>query len=251
MIKIRQEQMQVFENIALQKFEDDMLIHSKQFAPQRCDIIGDKQLRLVIRQAIDRASHYQLTLKGPVTLYIEMVFLFGSGFDTDPQYPEFHLRLTDSGNQQQRAEALYNYVMHYQDTVYGPDNIYTYQALSQLTKQQLKIRPNHFVDDLTIQLETFYPQKAIYATPNKIIDLVDFAKQQAQDYGFSSHGAQVLMVILMIAFGHHCTHDPLYPWIAHTLNNSQLSNTNDRAKLLGEKAKTWLTTILRDKQALC
>ena len=79
--------MLAFEQAALRRFEDEMVVHSKDFSPLLCEIIGEDQLRVAVRQAMARAAGYGFTYRGPIRLFIEMMFLCGSAFDTDPQYP--------------------------------------------------------------------------------------------------------------------------------------------------------------------
>lgn len=87
MLIIRKEQMKAFENDALRRFEDEMVVHSKEFTPRLCKVIGDEQLRVALRQTMERADTYGFTNRGPIRLYIELMFLYGNDFDTDPQYP--------------------------------------------------------------------------------------------------------------------------------------------------------------------
>ena len=87
MLQIRFDQMKVFEEAAWLHFEDEMVVHSREFSPKLCAVLGEEQLRVALRQAIKRAGGYGFTFRGPVRLYIELMFLFGSHFDTDPQYP--------------------------------------------------------------------------------------------------------------------------------------------------------------------
>ena len=89
MLAIRPEQMKVFEDVAMRRFEDEMVEHVKSNAirARLCKVLGDEQLRVAIRQTITRAGKFGFTNRGPIRLYIELAFLFGSDFDTDPQYP--------------------------------------------------------------------------------------------------------------------------------------------------------------------
>jgi hypothetical protein len=48
----------------------------------------------------------------------------------------------------------------------------------------------------------------------------------------------------MFAFGHGCTHDPLYPWIARTLKDERIKDPAARAERLEKKAITWLDHVL-------
>ena len=54
-----------------------------------------------------RAEGYGFTNRGPLRLFIEMMFLCGSGFDTDPQYPAVGAVLRAAGDQMQRAQMIF------------------------------------------------------------------------------------------------------------------------------------------------
>jgi hypothetical protein len=61
MLKIRKEQMEVFEQAAIRNFEDEMVQHLKKFSPRHCDVIGEDNVREVIRLGIERGKKYNLT----------------------------------------------------------------------------------------------------------------------------------------------------------------------------------------------
>jgi len=103
MLAIRTEQMKTFEQAAMRRFEDEMVEHSKDLSPRLCEVIGDEQLRVALRSAICRAMAYGFTYRGPIRLFIEMMFFCGSSFDTDPQYLRFGELLRTPGDQMQRA----------------------------------------------------------------------------------------------------------------------------------------------------
>ena len=84
MLEIREEQMAVFDQAARKSFEDEMVQHLAEFVPKQCEVIGEQQVRKVIQLGIERARIYSLTIRGPVRFYIELMFVFGSDFDTDP-----------------------------------------------------------------------------------------------------------------------------------------------------------------------
>jgi len=48
----------------------------------------------------------------------------------------------------------------------------------------------------------------------------------------------------MLAFGHGCGADPLYPWINKTLRDEAITEQEARAKRLEKKALTWLEHVL-------
>ncbi len=88
MLKMRPAQMAAFREAASRSFENEMVEHGKKFVPLLSEEIGEDQLRLAVRRTIERSDYYGFTLKGPIRLCVELMFLFGSDFDTDPQYSE-------------------------------------------------------------------------------------------------------------------------------------------------------------------
>ena len=69
-------------------FEKEMVSPPfREFSPPLFKAVGEEQMRKAIRFGIGRADSYGFTFRGPVRLYLELMLLFGSHFDTDPQYP--------------------------------------------------------------------------------------------------------------------------------------------------------------------
>ena len=87
MLKIRTEQIEVLRQAMLGSFETEMVIHCHKLSPQLCKAIGEQQVYTAVHQLITQAQRYGFTHKGPIRLFVEMGLLFGSAFDTDPQYP--------------------------------------------------------------------------------------------------------------------------------------------------------------------
>jgi uncharacterized membrane protein len=48
----------------------------------------------------------------------------------------------------------------------------------------------------------------------------------------------------MFAFGHGCLNDPLYPWIAMTLEGDAIGDSDARTRRLERRALTWLDHVL-------
>ena len=87
MLVIRDQQMQAFAQNAKKQFEAETVPHISRFAPRQFEILGEKTIGQIVSLGIERAEKYGFTNRGPVRFYIELMFMFGSDFDTDPQYP--------------------------------------------------------------------------------------------------------------------------------------------------------------------
>jgi len=251
MFKIRPAQMEVLKDEALKRFENEMVLHSKEFSPRLSEVLGDKQLRVAIRQAMTRSDSYGFTNRGPIRLYIELMFLYGSDFDTDPQYPEMTEVLNAKNNQMQRAEKLYQGVLDYQEQVSGQNNVNVREALEALlifAKMPVLVDENNFELEMLQELTRAFPQKVKYVGEEGLITLIREGRAEAQKHGFSALRGEAMMVILKFAFGHGCTDDPLYPWMSRTLKDERIKDSSARAKRLEKKAVTWLNHVLARPQ---
>ncbi len=253
MLKIREQQMKAFDIAAMQSFEDEMVEHSGEFSPTLCQVLGEKQLRVALRQTIQRAKDYGFTNRGPIRLCIELMFLCGSGFDTDPQYPEVGKVLNASGDQMQRAKLISEEINDYIENVSGVDGINVHNALAALAKlarQPLTFSVDNFVAEIFQEMSLVFPKKASYIGKEGLTKLINKGCVEARTYDFPEIRGDALLVIMKFAFGHECTSDPLYPWVSQTLSDKRIVSPDARAKRLEKKALTWLDHVLaRPRQA--
>ena len=247
MLVIREEQMEVFKQVALESFEIEMVAHSKEFTPRLCKVLGEEQLRVALRQAMQRAESYGFTNKGPVRFYIDLMFLYGSDFDTDPQYPALSKVLNASGDQMTRAEQIYEEILDYQSKVSGIDNVNVtnvLEALSVLAQKQIAFTQDNFEVTIFKGINHAFPQKVSYIGKEALTKLIAEGRTEAQRYDFATLRGEALIVVLMFALGHGCTNDPLYPWIAQILRDLGIKNSRARANQLEKKAFAWLEYVL-------
>lgn len=256
MLVIRESQMEVFKEEARRAFEDEMVAHLAEFSPPLFKAIGEEQMRKAIQFGVGRAESYGFTFRGPVRLYLELMLLFGSYFDTDPQYPWAAAILTDRDSvpQMQRAERLHEKTLDYRKKVAGPDDAYTLKALRNLwllVQQPLELSSENFVPAMRLEIARVYPQKAAYVGVEGIEALIRKGIAGARKQHFSTVRGVTLVITLMLAFGHGCGADPLYPWIGRTLKDEKITDPEARSKRLEKKALTWLDHVLAyfDKEA--
>ncbi len=246
-MRIHAEQVKAFEQAAWLSFEAEMMEHSKEFSPLLCDVLGDEQVRVVVRTAIHRAWEHGFTNRGPIRLFIELTFLCGSGFDNDPQYAFAGEALRGSEDQMARAEKLHAGHNVYLEEVSGPEAIHVREALhglAALVREPLPFGLKDLDSGLHSELQRIFPRKARYVGDAGNTMLIEEAKTVAAHYGLTEARQVTLIVVLMSAFGHACAEDPLYPWIAITLQDGKIPTPKGRAERLERKAVTWLTHVL-------
>lgn len=85
MLRIRQEQMEVFGAAMQRSFELRMLASFRADPSSPTENLSDDEILSTITLGIDRASRYDIVNETDVERYIKYMFIYGPDFDTDPQ----------------------------------------------------------------------------------------------------------------------------------------------------------------------
>lgn len=188
-------------------------------------------------------------------LYIDIVLLFGSGVDRDPQYP-WVVELLHSGSsadQITRADRLYHEVVEYLENVHGPDDRRGREALERLARSRAEE-----LDPLTTDIEghllaffrRVHPEKHSYSPRDSLESLIREAMSKTAHYtGRPDVRAVGRMAAIMFSFGHDCDVDPLYPWIGRTLERQRSSGSTNAMVVLERQARLWMKAVLEDRRA--
>jgi hypothetical protein len=224
-----------------------MVLHCQTFSPPHAEILDEEQLRRFVRQTVDRAGAYGFTNRGPIRLFLELEFLLGSAFDTDPQYPWTAKILQSSHDQMERAGWLFQKTIDYQQEVDGPDGEHRRAALERFAVLLQKPLPLPSKDDRSVSLREMhkmFPQKTVFVGQEWLAKLVRQGRQTAPENGLSTSRGECLLVLLMFMFGHGCMRDPLFPWVRQALHDSQSNDPEGRAARLAEEARAWIQRLL-------
>jgi hypothetical protein len=81
---IRKEQVAVFAEASRRDFEARALAYLATCYPEECQGRGEYAVRKLIRKAMDRTVHYQLTSETGVLVYLELCMAYGDDFYRQP-----------------------------------------------------------------------------------------------------------------------------------------------------------------------
>lgn len=251
MLTLRQEQIDAFKPRTTAQFEDDMLAHLKNFAPKRCQALGEQVVREVIRAGTNRAKKYGFVLRGPVRFYIELTFMFGGYFDTDPQCPwaAAVLKEPKPTEQMARADRLHKEMNKYMQAVFGPERKFLIQATKRLSLAKLEdfIAPHASLDKtIHANLQQIYPEKCEHLGQKALTTLLDIGLQTARDCQLQSQTGMVLTTLLAFDLGHRFAADPLCRWINADLADKKQPDANLRIEKTFSKWKAYLDAMLAD-----
>ena len=249
MLTIRADQMTAFGDLALRRFERELLLHLSRQAPEHCRAIGEASALEAIQLGIRRASVYGLTNRGPVRTYVELMFLLGSYFDTDPQYPWATAALIrdDMSCQMDRAGRLFDAATAYFDQAFGEDGQVALRALRvliDLVREPPPLKPSRIDDDLLQSFHFVYPEKCARLGDGPLIRLIDTSLRAAARHEFNAAREIALVAGLMFALGHGCLDDPLFPWISRTLEDPRIKNSPARAARLERRMLNYSRYVL-------
>jgi len=250
MLVIRDEQLQMVQQNSLGEFENELVEHMKGFAPKHSEVIKDEGVHDVVRLGIERSKKYGFTNRGPVRFYVEMMFMFGSDFDSDFQMPWAGGTLNNEAikDQTQRADILHDKMLEFVEEVYGPEDKYSLEAMRRMNQARVEdynFTKQDFDRQVAAALRHIYPQKCNYMGDETLAALVKRGRERARSYSIVSVNGTALMPALMFALGHGFDNDPLFPWVSKTLKDDSVPDPNERAERLQRKMKVYLGEALK------
>jgi hypothetical protein len=222
-MRIRAEQIAAFEPAVRKGYETETLEHLKQDFPRAVRGIEDARLRQFIARGIERAGRYGFQARGPVRTFIDFQVLLGHEFDEDPSlfWVADILRDREGLEEMEQARRLELHVTTYLDLVYGSDGEHVSQGLEHIAKadplQELTMVGRAFDAHALPWLQALHPRKCAYAGPRALANLIDRARQASLHSGLPGVEGPPLVLGLMFAFGAGVVTDPLFPWVAGSL----------------------------------
>ena len=252
-MKIRNEQMRVFEDASTPEFEDYMVGHLREFTPLHWESLGEPGIRGLIRQGVGLARKIGFTRRGPVRFYIETTILLGIAFENDPQYPSLGRILRDHSipDQVERADRGHGWLMDFLDAAGGPDRQYAKRALRRARELQfpaVTLSSSGFIEEALRRMKETHPEKAAYLGDATLRSLAGRAVEETRKYSIASDSGSILFLGLMFAVGHGFAVDPKYPWVANTLANPSITDDAKRVERLYSKTMTYLDHVLQHLQ---
>ena len=243
--------MTVFRTAAFKRFEDDMVEHVKEFFPNHYRIAGEPVIRNVIQYGIERSQIYDFTTERNMCLYITVMFMLGSNFDTDFFFPWATEILKDKSeaNPSVRADKLADVALDFMKRIAGENNADINRAFLTLRKELTQIISQDPTGNFAIHtkdlLQRLYHRKYTVLGDRTIDRLVNVGRKTAADYGIASGNGQILLIVLMFFLGSACDREPFMPWIKDVLTDPAMEDQDKKVKRLYEDSvkhmEKWLT----------
>jgi hypothetical protein len=239
MLKIREAQMRVFEQAAAKEFEDHLLKYLNELFPKHCNVLGEAQVRRVIGYGLNKAKSHGLTDMRCLSLYVALMFMLGSNFDTDPQLPWAKEILGDetTTGEHDRIDRLRGKALDYADQVAGADNKHIDAAIERIRQEKgeaFSLGSSDFGTKMLTWLNQIYPEKCTYIGEEALRRMMLQGAGAAKSYGLVSERGRALYIALMFMLASGFDTDPQFPWAAASLNDPEVRDEGGKvARLYG------------------
>lgn len=249
MLVISGNQMKTFEQAAVWNFENRLLAHLEEFFPKHCAILGEDEMRKVVRLGLKRAEAYGLISQRDLHLYMGLMMMLGSRFDQDPQLPWAAKILIDENiaDPNIRADRLYDRAMVYLNQAAGKDSQYLDRALRKTREFPVSALSRtgedkliSFGDYMLKLLYRLFFEKYEAVGEANIRQMVRQGYQAARSYNLTDEPGMATYICLMFLLGSGFDLDPQYPWADVVLNDAALADSTQKGELLHQAAMTHL-----------
>lgn len=227
MLIIRRAQFDALAAARTRAFEDRALAHLQRWMPRHCSLLGEEQMRRVVRHGWPKARHYGLAAECTVIGYLDLMCLLGSGFDVDPLLPWAAPILNEpqQADPVERGDRLHDAAWAYIERIVADYRDTGGKPITDrmvLLLREARATPGDpledgamaaFAEGLQQTFATFFPAKAAVVGDDRTAALALAARQRALHHGLTSQRGTKLVAVLMFVLGHGFDSDPLLPWV--------------------------------------
>jgi hypothetical protein len=248
-LRIRQQQLEVFQAVALGQFEDTMVAHVRAYFPTHFRVLGEDGIRPVIRYGYARAMRHALDTQRSVCLYINAMLLMGSNFDVDPMYPWASEILSDTSGRypRLRIDRLSDRSLRVFYRIAGQHHMQLNRALVTLHRDAAAIQEaigGGSIAELPQFARRLFPAKAEVVGDEALEIVARTAVEAAARYGLVADFHVLLYGVLMFMIGSGFDTDPQYGRLRRALTNPLVSEPSAKAAALHTAMHETLSAIL-------
>lgn len=250
MLTIRKEQMDVLSASMRPGLIDPLAAHLRDHFPGQCEILGHVPLRKTVALGLENAAGYGLLSERDVFLYLSVMFMLGSFFDTDLQFPWAGpiLNRNNFPDGYTKVQALYDAAMDYLDRTVGENEEEHLKVLLRVKRLDPdgaaeRVGPD-FTPGMIGLFREIHPRKAAHLGNDLLEKLIAAGAESASKYGITGERGRTVTLLHMFLIGSGFDRDPQFPWAEAILNDAALSGEDEKADRLYRAAMDHLNRSL-------
>lgn len=86
MLTVQQEQMEVFARLEMERFEERVIAHLREYFPERMASVSAQNARELVRFCVQRARHHRIESERGIVLFASVAVALGPRFERDQRY---------------------------------------------------------------------------------------------------------------------------------------------------------------------
>lgn len=243
---IREEHMAALEQAAARGFQSRMLERLWNHFPRHAQYLSEPQQLELIQLSANKAQGHDLTAERSVALYLDLMCVLGSEFDTDPQLPWAAAILSDRRfpTQADRIDLLHSKGWAFANRVSADlhnglkngSGTGLMTALSEIRMKGLEdLTPDgarRVTGEIFGSIRLLFPIRSEAIGDECVWLLIREAVRSANSYGIRNARGIWLFTALMSVVGAGFDRDPQLPWASETLTDGAIVDGAERVNRL-------------------
>ena len=224
---IRDQQLDALKRVTSSRFEDRTFAHVATYFPDFLTLCDEPGIRSAIRLAWQRAAGHDVMTERGVWQYVDVAFMLGSGFDTDPRVPWAAPALDSRRHEQVRMQEVFAGALAFIEATkkdfpaWGGDQKRLLVSLRQIETETGDDLTDDDLSAFTTQLGALFeaglPARYAYLGPETMGAAVDRGVRDARNHGLTTRRGAAVYTVLTLLLGSDVATDPLYPWVRDAL----------------------------------
>lgn len=251
MLTLRMDQLASLRKARAREFLLELRPHVERSFPSKCRVLGEERLWLAMEFGVERAAAHGIDGGHAVARFFGLMVFFGSRFDSDTLLPwaeEILSRAELAG--EVRIDRLYARGRPELAAMAGEQGGRYKRALARARAvpfERYPCRAAEARDHAEALVHEVFPQRLTRLPDGGLKRLVDRAQEIAQHHRLDPGAGTVLAAVLVALLGSGFPDDPLHPWAAEALRESE-HDVLARTKRLHDAALAALRAYLEAEE---
>ncbi|PHM39618.1 hypothetical protein Xmau_02624 [Xenorhabdus mauleonii] len=249
-IEFNEEQCNKLKNHAFNAYLDELVVHCNEYFPYLEIKLGKEGLKAALTDAVEKAKNDGFDQRGAVQFYIDMLILFGSEFQTDPQY--FWIRkILDNHphlGQLEKTTLLYHEVTRYLNEVHGEQDEHLKTSIfkfQNINIEDLNTQWHTYESNVGTLLNSIYPQKYRYIKQENIRKLIQLGIEKSNQHGIENAVHSALLTLIMFLLGHEFDQDIFLPHLNKRIFKQYYSDIESPIIKIEKQTKDYFEILLQ------
>ncbi|WP_338803406.1 hypothetical protein WDV76_14715 [Xenorhabdus griffiniae] len=249
-IELNEDQWNMLRKHSFNSYIDELIVHCNESYPYLYIKLGKDGLRSALKNAVEKAKNEGFDQRGAVQFYIDMFILFGTEFQTDPQYAWIKAIFDNHSHlgQLEKTSLLYHEVTRYLTEVHGKQDENLKASIlkfQNINIKHLNVQWNTYESNVDVLLNSLFPKKYQYIKKNNIKKLIQFSVEKSSQYDIKSANHSAFLTLTMFLLGYKLDQDIFLPHLNTKLFKQYYSDTDSLIMEMENQVKDYLKSFLQ------